>query len=76
MADKALLDDPTQEPPLVRFVNDSRVEMTKVDWPDRKTTRNLTIVVIALSAVMAAVLGLFDLLLTLLYSGAQTLFGG
>jgi preprotein translocase SecE subunit len=49
--------------------------MTKVDWPDRKTTRNLTIVVIGLSAVMAAILGLFDLLLTFLYSGLQTLLG-
>jgi preprotein translocase subunit SecE len=76
MAEKILLDDPTQEPPLVRFVNDSVVEMKKVDWPDRKTTRNLTIVVLALTAVMAAVLGAFDLLLTFLYSGLQTLFGG
>lgn len=75
MAEKALLDDPTKEPPLVEFVKDSRVEMTKVDWPDRKTTRNLTIVVIGLSAVMAAILGLFDLLLTFLYSGLQTLLG-
>ncbi len=76
MAEKALLDDPTQEPGLVRFTNEARIEMVKVDWPDRKTIRNLTIVVIALSAVMAAVLGTFDFLLTLLYSGMQTLFGG
>jgi len=76
MAEKTLLDDPTQEPTVVRFTKDSLVEMKKVDWPDRKTVRNLTIVVIALSAVMSAVLGLFDLLLSLLYSGLQTLFGG
>ncbi len=74
MAERTLLDDPTQEPPLVHFVKDSRLEMTKVDWPDRKTTRNLTIVVIALTAVMAAVLGLFDFILTLLYSGMSTIF--
>ncbi len=76
MAEKTLLDDPTQEPPLVRFAKDSQTEMVKVDWPDRKTTRNLTIVVIALTAIMAAALGFFDLLLTFLYSGLQTLFGG
>jgi preprotein translocase subunit SecE len=76
MAERVLLDDPNQEPPLVRFTKDAKIEMTKVDWPDRKTTRNLTIIVIALSAVMAAVLGLFDLLLTFLYGGLQTLFGG
>ncbi|MEI6046840.1 MAG: preprotein translocase subunit SecE [Chloroflexota bacterium] len=75
MAERVLLDDPNQKPPLVTFVRESRVEMTKVDWPDRKTTRNLTIVVIALSAIMAAVLGTFDLLLTYLYNGLQTLFG-
>lgn len=69
MAERVLLDDPNQKPPLVTFVRESRVEMTKVDWPDRKTTRNLTIVVIALSAIMAAVLGTFDLLLTYLYNG-------
>lgn len=76
MAEKSLLDDPTKEPAVVRFVKDERAEVQKVEWPSRKDTRNLTIVVLALTAVMATALGLFDLLLTFLYSTFQGLIGG
>ncbi len=76
MADKTLLDDPAKEPGLVRFTKDEYAEVQKVEWPSRKDTRNLTIVVLALTAVMAAALGLLDLLLTLIYSFFQTLLGG
>jgi preprotein translocase subunit SecE len=75
MAEKSLLEDPSVEPRLVRFAKDSKAEMDKVEWPSRKETRNLTIVVIALTAVMAAFLGLFDVILTALYSGLRTIFG-
>lgn len=74
MADKSLLDDPSIEPPLVRFAKDSKEEMGKVEWPSRKETRNMTIVVIALSGVMAAVLGALDLILTGLYGLLSGLF--
>ncbi len=76
MAEKSLLDDPTKEPGLVRFSKDELAEVRKVEWPSRKDTRNLTIVVLALSAVMAAALGLLDLILTLVYSFFQGLVGG
>jgi hypothetical protein len=33
---------------LKRIVNDSISEMKKITWPDQETTRNLTIVVIAI----------------------------
>jgi preprotein translocase subunit SecE len=75
MADKPLLDDPNVEPRIVRFVKDSKVEMDKVDWPSRKDTRNLTILVLALTAVAAAFLGVIDQLLTLLYQGLRAIFG-
>jgi preprotein translocase SecE subunit len=76
MAEKSLLDDPTVEPGLVRFTKDEISEAKKVEWPSRRDTRNLTIVVLVLTAVMAASLGLLDLLLTLLYSFFQGVFGG
>ncbi|MDB5080227.1 MAG: Protein translocase subunit SecE [Chloroflexi bacterium] len=76
MAEKSLLDDPTKEPAIVRFVKDERAEVQKVEWPSRKDTRNLTIVVLALTAVMSAVLGSLDLVLTFLYSTFQSLIRG
>lgn len=76
MAEKTLLDDPAKEPGLVRFVKDERTEIQKVEWPSRRDTRNLTVVVLALTAVMAAALGLLDLVLTYLYSFFTQLFGG
>jgi len=39
-------------------------ELKKVQWPDRMTTRNLTLVVIGMSATLAAILGLLDAGLT------------
>lgn len=76
MAEKSLLDDPTKDPAVVRFVKDERSEVQKVEWPSRKDTRNLTIVVLGLTAVMAVALGSLDLLLTFLYSTFRGLIGG
>lgn len=76
MAEKTLLDDPTKDPAVVRFVKDERSEVQKVEWPSRKDTRNLTIVVLGLTAIMAAALGLLDLFLTFLYTTFQGLIGG
>ena len=42
-------------------------ELRKVQWPDRMTTRNLTLVVIGMSVTLSALLGLFDALLTRLF---------
>ena len=36
---------------------DTVAELKKVTWPDKETTKNLTIVVIAISAVLGALLG-------------------
>ena len=76
MSEKSLLDDPAKEPGLVRFVKDERAEVQKVEWPNRETTRNLTLVVLGLTALMAAILGSFDLFLTWLYSTFSSIFGG
>ncbi|GEM_PF-2949918 len=43
-------------------------ELRKVAWPDSQTTRNLTFVVIGISAAIGFLLGLTDSLLTALYT--------
>ena len=39
---------------------DTYAELRKVTWPDKETTKNLTIVVIAISAALGAMLGAID----------------
>ncbi|MGH2532295.1 MAG: preprotein translocase subunit SecE [Thermomicrobiales bacterium] len=43
-----------------RLYRDTRAEMTKITWPDKETTRNLTIVVIGISFVLGVLLGGID----------------
>ena len=45
------------------FYEDTRAEIKKVTWPDRETTRNLTIVVIGISVVLGILLGGIDFVL-------------
>lgn len=43
-----------------RLYRDTRSEMAKITWPDKETTRNLTIVVIGISFVLGVLLGGID----------------
>jgi preprotein translocase subunit SecE len=52
---------------LRKFYNDTSSEIRKVVWPDRETTTNLTIVVIAMSAIMGLLLGGIDFVLFRLF---------
>jgi preprotein translocase subunit SecE len=63
-------DEPTQQSvlgerfgALRRVYADTRAEVKKITWPDRETTRNLTIVVIGISFVLGVVLGGIDWIL-------------
>jgi len=47
---------------------DTTAELKKVNWPDRETTRNLTIVVIAVSIALGILLGAVDFLLQSLFA--------
>jgi len=53
---------------IVRTFREVRSEMKKVVWPTREETVRLTIVVIALSAVISVVLFTADSLYQLLYT--------
>ncbi len=49
---------------LRKAFRESVAELRKVQWPDRMTTRNLTLVVIGMSASLAVLLGTLDAILT------------
>ncbi len=46
-----------------KFVNEVKVEFSKIVWPDKKTTMSLTGVVVVFSIVASAYLGSVDFLL-------------
>ncbi|HTL39527.1 MAG TPA: preprotein translocase subunit SecE [Methylomirabilota bacterium] len=48
----------------IQFIKEARAELTKVVWPSRKETTRITIAVVALSLVVAALLGAVDFGLT------------
>ena len=52
---------------LRKFIRETWAEIKKVIWPDRETTRNLTLVVIAVSIVLGILLGGIDYVLYQLF---------
>jgi len=48
------------------FLKESRQELKRVNWPSRNETLRLTIVVVIMSLIVAAFLGLSDYLLSTL----------
>lgn len=46
---------------IINYINESREEMKKVNWPTRRQTVTSTSVVVALSLAVAAFLGGLDL---------------
>ncbi len=45
-----------------RFIGEAYSELKKVTWPTREQTRNLTVLVFVISAVVGVYIGFFDLL--------------
>jgi preprotein translocase subunit SecE len=50
--------------PVLNYLSAARVELSKVVWPNRRQTIHLTLVVIAFSVLLAAVLGIMDYIFT------------
>ena len=48
------------------FLRDVRIELARVTWPTRQQTIQYTMIVIAMSAVVALFLGAWDALFTLI----------
>lgn len=55
--------------PMREYLVDTMAELRKVHWPTRENVRNLTIIVLAVTLGMAAILGLFDSLFEGLFFG-------
>jgi preprotein translocase SecE subunit len=49
-----------------RFIREAWQELKKVNWPTPQQARNLTVVVIAVSAAVGAYIGFFDLIFTVI----------
>ena len=47
---------------IVRYFKDTRGELRKVTWPTRRQATNLSLIVLAVTVVMAIFLGAVDLL--------------
>ena len=51
---------------LFNYINESRKELKKVVWPNKKEVTQHTILVIVISVVVAAFIGISDFILSLL----------
>ena len=49
---------------VVTFISEVRAELVKVTWPKRDEVIRLTLVVIAISAIVAGFVGILDFLFT------------
>ena len=51
---------------ITTFLKEARLEMKKVNWPTQRETIRYTLIVIAVSATVAAFLGTLDFIFTTL----------
>ena len=51
---------------LINYIKDTRGEMKHVSWPTRSQAVGFTVVVIAISIIVAILLGAFDYIFTLI----------
>lgn len=56
---------------LTENLQETVAEIKKVNWPDRETTRNLTIVVIGMTVALGLLLGGIDFVLQTLYTSIR-----
>jgi preprotein translocase subunit SecE len=54
---------------VVHYFKETRAELKKVNWPTRKEAQNLTLIVLAVTVFMAALLWVFDQLSSALFRG-------
>jgi preprotein translocase subunit SecE len=52
---------------VIRYLKETRAELKKVNWPSRQEATNLTLIVIAVTAFMALLLGLLDYIFAKLF---------
>ena len=52
---------------VIRYLKETRAELKKVNWPSRQEATNLTLIVIAVTALMTLLLGLIDYIFAKLF---------
>jgi len=58
---------------LRRFLEEAWSELKKVTWPTREQTRNLTVLVFVISAVVGGYIAVFDAMFKLIIGWLSTL---
>jgi preprotein translocase subunit SecE len=53
---------------IVKYFKETRAELRKVNWPNRQEALNLTLIVVAFTVFMAALLGIIDYIFALVFS--------
>ena len=53
---------------VVRYLKEVRAEVQKVSWPSRRNATNLTLIVLGVTVIMSAALGLIDWAFTELFA--------
>lgn len=56
-----------KENAIVRYFRETRAELRKVTWPTREEATRLTLIVLAVTTFMAALLGIIDYIFAALF---------
>jgi preprotein translocase subunit SecE len=54
---------------VVKYFNETRAELRKVTWPTRDETKNLTIIIVTVTVIMALFLGALDYIFQIVVAG-------
>lgn len=60
----------------MKFIEEIKMEYTKVTWPNKEEVKNATIIVAAMSVALSVYLGVFDLIASRLLDMLVSGFGG
>ena len=52
---------------VIKYLKETRAELRKVNWPSRQEALNLTLIVVAFTVFMAALLGIIDYIFALVF---------
>jgi len=52
---------------IIKYLKETRAELRKVSWPSRQEALNLTLIVVAFTVFMAALLGIIDYIFAWLF---------
>lgn len=52
---------------IIKYLKETRAELRKVSWPSRQEVLNLTLIVVAFTVFMAALLGIIDYIFAWLF---------